>query len=197
MGRRLKQAAFPEHKTLEEFNVNEQESLSKKQLKQLKELQWLEQAYNLILLGPPGVGKTIFLLDRMLFSSVHYPADYGFIPDTLAEDGDELDALVLAGDPTLPGCEVRAVPLAVLEMWDEKGRDEKIIAVSLGDPVWGWVKSYQDIPHHLAQEISHFFEIYKDLEGKNTEIGSWLPGDKAWKVICASRERYNECALKE
>lgn len=132
-----------------------------------------------------------FLLDRMLFSSVHYPADYGFIPETLAEDGDELDALVLAGEPTFPGCEVRAVPLAVLEMWDEKGRDEKIIAVSLGDPVWGWVKSYHDLPHHLAREISHFFEIYKDLEGKKTEIGSWLPEDKAWEVICASRVRNN------
>jgi inorganic pyrophosphatase len=131
-----------------------------------------------------------FLLDRMLFSSVHYPADYGYIPETLAEDGDELDALVLAGDPTFPGCEIRAVPVAVLEMWDEKGRDEKIICVSMGDPLWGWVKQQGDLPPNLVREISHFFKIYKDLEEKKTEIGGWGGQEKAWEVICESRQRY-------
>lgn len=78
-------------------------------------------------------------LDRMLFSSVQYPADYGFIPETLAEDGDELDILVLAGEPTFPGCYLKATPVAMLEMWDERSRDEKILAISWGDPVWGWI----------------------------------------------------------
>lgn len=131
-----------------------------------------------------------FLLDRMLFSSVHYPADYGFIPETLAEDGDELDALVLAGDPTFPGCEIRAVPVAVLEMWDEKGKDEKIICVSLRDPVWGWITEYDHLPSNLLREIAHFFQIYKDLEDKPTRIGEWAGKEEAWEIIRAARERY-------
>src|SRR5690606_7557198 len=77
-----------------------------------------------------------FVLDRMLFSAVHYPADYGFIPDTLAEDGDELDALVLVGEATFPGCVIRARPIGVFHMWDEKGPDEKILAVPVSDPQW-------------------------------------------------------------
>lgn len=138
----------------------------------------------------PETGR--FVLDRMLFSAVHYPADYGFIPETLAEDGDEMDALVLAGEATFPGCEVRAVPLAMLEMWDEKGLDEKIISVSYGDPLWGSFSKYNDLPKHLIREITHFFEIYKELEGKETEIGSWYPEDKAWEVINKARERYKK-----
>ncbi len=131
-----------------------------------------------------------FMLDRMLFSSVHYPADYGFIPETLALDGDELDALVLAGDPTFPGCEVRAVPVAALEMWDEKGKDEKIIAVSLNDPLWGWIKKKQDLPPHLIKEISHFFAVYKELEGKKTEIGQWHDEEDTWKIISGAKDRF-------
>ncbi len=134
-----------------------------------------------------------FLLDRMLFSSVHYPADYGFILETLAEDGDELDCLVLAGDPTFPGCEIRAFPVAMLEMWDEKGKDEKIICVSRGDPLWGWVTEYDHLPLHLTREIAHFFKIYKELENKPVKIGAWHSKEKAWEVIHASRERYCSC----
>ncbi|HOB86651.1 MAG TPA: inorganic diphosphatase [Bacillota bacterium] len=132
-----------------------------------------------------------FQLDRMLFSSVHYPADYGFIPETLAEDGDELDALVLAGDPTFPGCEIRAVPVAVLEMWDEKGKDEKVICVSCGDPVWGWITDLDHLPPNLTREISHFFDIYKDLENKPVKVGEWYGKQKAWEVIRASQKRYH------
>lgn len=131
-------------------------------------------------------------LDRMLFSSVQYPAEYGFIPETLAEDGDELDILVLAGEPTFPGCQLRAVPVAMLEMWDEKSRDEKILAVSWRDPVWGWIRDYSHLPPSLLREISHFFSIYKELEGKVTEIGSWFPTEKAWEVIRQAQERYRK-----
>ena len=131
-------------------------------------------------------------LDRMLFSSVQYPADYGFIPETLAEDGDELDILVLAGEPTFPGCYLKATPVAMLEMWDERSRDEKILAISWGDPVWGWIRVTTTSPHQPAPEISHFFSIYKELEGKVTEIGSWFPADKAWQVIRKAQERYRE-----
>jgi inorganic pyrophosphatase len=138
-----------------------------------------------------------FVLDRMLFSSVHYPADYGFIPETLAADGDELDVLVLTGDPTFPGCQVMGLPVAMLEMWDEKGRDEKIIAISREDPLWGWIKKFEDVPPHLLREISHFFSIYKELEGKKTEIGSWYNKEQAWKTIHQAEARYKEIQQRQ
>ncbi len=130
-----------------------------------------------------------FFLDRMLFSSVHYPADYGFIPDTLAEDGDELDALVLVGEATFPGCIIRARPVGVFEMWDEKGPDEKILAVPVSDPQWNWVQELSDVPAHLLREITHFFQVYKDLEGKQTRVGSWKDREHALRVIEESVRR--------
>lgn len=130
-----------------------------------------------------------FVLDRMLFSSVHYPADYGFIPDTLAEDGDELDALVLVGEATFPGCIIRARPVGVFEMWDEKGPDEKILAVPVSDPQWNWVQELDDVPGHLLREITHFFQVYKDLEGKSTRVGSWKDREHACRVIAEAQER--------
>lgn len=87
-----------------------------------------------------------FYLDRMLFSSVHYPSDYGFILDTLAEDGDALDALVLVGEATFPGCIIRVEPVAAFEMWDEKGPDQKILCVPVSDPQWNWVQGLSDVP---------------------------------------------------
>ena len=130
-----------------------------------------------------------FVLDRMLFSSVHYPADYGFIPDTLAQDGDELDALVLVGEATFPGCIIRARPVGVFEMWDEKGPDEKILAVPVSDPQWNWVQELSDVPAHLLREITHFFQVYKDLEGKQTRVGSWKDREHALRVIEESVRR--------
>lgn len=124
-----------------------------------------------------------FVLDRMLFSSVHYPADYGFIPETLADDGDELDALVLVGEATFPGCTIVAAPVALFDMWDEKGRDEKILCVPVTDPQWNWVQDVSDVPQHLLREISHFFQVYKDLEAKNVRIGGWKGRKAAIEVI--------------
>lgn len=136
----------------------------------------------------PKTGR--FYLDRMLFSSVHYPADYGFVLDTLASDGDALDALVLVGEATFSGCIIRAHPVGLFEMRDEKGPDEKILCVPVNDPQWNWVKTLNDVPQHLLREITHFFQVYKDLEAKWTEVGGWQDRAVAWEVIRASRERY-------
>jgi inorganic pyrophosphatase len=117
-------------------------------------------------------------LDRHLFQATVYPTEYGFFPDTLAEDGDPLDALLLLGEPTVPGCHVRARPVAVLEMTDEKGRDLKVLCVPAGDPRWEHLQDLDDVDDFLLAEIRHFFVVYKDLEpGKESVIGGW--GTKA------------------
>ncbi|HHT73237.1 MAG TPA: inorganic diphosphatase [Firmicutes bacterium] len=133
-----------------------------------------------------------FYLDRMLFSAVHYPADYGFIPDTLAEDGDPLDALVLVGEATFPGCYIKVEPVGMFEMWDEKGPDQKILCVPISDPQWNWVKGLEDVPAHLLREVTHFFQVYKDLEKKKTRVGDWLPKQAALQTIKEAQARYAE-----
>src|SRR3989304_2445765 len=117
--------------------------------------------------------RGVFKYDRMLFSSVHYPSDYGYIPDTLAEDGDPLDALVLLGEPTFPGCLIEAKPIGLFKMWDEKGGDYKILCVPLNDPQWNWANDISEVPQHLLREIEHFFQVYKDLEEKKTGVEGW------------------------
>ena len=104
----------------------------------------------------------------MLFSAVHYPSDYGFIPGTLALDGDALDALVLVWESTFPGCVIEAKPIGVFKMWDEKGLDEKILCVPISDPLWNHVERLSDVPPHLLKEIEHFFSIYKDFVSPHT-----------------------------
>jgi inorganic pyrophosphatase len=129
-------------------------------------------------------------LDRRLFSATVYPADYGFIPDTLAEDGDPLDALVLLEEPVFPGCWVRARPIGIFWMEDEKGPDAKIICVPLGDPRWDPVRDLGDMPAHLRSEIHHFFDVYKALEpGKSTSTTGFEGRDAALGEIAASRAR--------
>jgi len=129
-------------------------------------------------------------LDRQLFSPVHYPTDYGFIENTLARDGDPLDALVLVWEPTFPGCVVEAAPVGVFHMRDEKGEDEKILCVPLHDPHWSEVTALDQVPDHLLQEIEHFFEVYKELEQKETEIRGWGGREDAIAVIRDARERH-------
>lgn len=133
-----------------------------------------------------------FVLDRMLFSAVHYPADYGYIPDTLARDGDPVDALVLVGEATFPGCLIESRPVGVFEMEDEKGPDEKILCVPLHDPQWNHIGTFDQVPDHLQREITHFFEVYKELEGKKTEVGGWRDEDAARERIRESRRRWRE-----
>jgi len=128
--------------------------------------------------------------DRMLFSAMHYPSDYGFIPDTLARDGDPLDALVLVWEPTFPGCVIEATPVGLFKMRDEKGPDEKILCVPLGDPLWNYIEALSDVPQHLLKEIEHFFRVYKDLEKKKTGIEGWQNKKSAIRIIRESRERF-------
>lgn len=130
-------------------------------------------------------------LDRRLFSATVYPTDYGFVPDTLAEDQDPLDALVLLEDPTFPGCIVTARPVGVLWMEDEKGRDAKIICVDPRDPRFSETYDIVDLHENLLAEIRHFFTIYKDLEPeKYSIVAGWEGREAAWAEIEASRARY-------
>ena len=127
-----------------------------------------------------------FVLDRTLYSSVHYPCDYGFIEGTLAEDGDPLDVLVVIAEPTFPGCVVRARPVGVLDMLDEKGHDYKILAVAHDDPRGEATYALEDLSPHLLREIENFFETYKTLEKRPTEVNGWLGVDDAWRIIDAA-----------
>ncbi len=134
--------------------------------------------------------RRVFKLDRMLFSSMHYPSDYGFIVDTLAEDGDPLDAMVLLGEPTFPGCLIEARPIGLFKMRDEKGLDHKILCVPLGDPQWNHIHNLRDVPPHLLIEIEHFFDVYKELEKKKTAVEGWEEADVARRIIEEARQRY-------
>jgi inorganic pyrophosphatase len=128
------------------------------------------------------------MLDRRLFVSMSYPADYGFVEGTLGDDGDPLDAVVLVGDPTFPGCRIACRVVGVFRMADEKGRDEKIICVPLRDPAWLRTSDVDDIPYELRNEIEHFFQVYKDLEsGKSTETHGF--GNRAEAEAIVERAR--------
>ena len=138
----------------------------------------------------PATGHIV--LDRRLFTSMSYPADYGFVEGTLGEDGDPLDALCLVGEPTFPGCRIRARVVGVFHMTDEKGPDEKVILVPLKDPAWMRVSDIHDIPAELRNEIEHFFQVYKDLEDKWTETWGYGNRDEARAVIESARRRRDE-----
>jgi inorganic pyrophosphatase len=138
-----------------------------------------------------------FVLDRTLYSSVHYPTDYGFLEGTLAEDGDPLDVLVVISEPTFPGCIVRGRPIGVLDMADDKGHDHKILAVAHDDPRWDAVAGHDDLPPHQLAEIVNFFETYKALERRKTDVRGWLGTDDAWRIIDASVEAARRLASGE
>jgi inorganic pyrophosphatase len=138
----------------------------------------------------------VFRLDRNLHSPVHYPGDYGFIPSTLSGDGDALDVLVLVDTPSFSGCLLEVRPIGMLEMLDQGKTDEKILAVGLNNPRYKDLKNYTEVYTHILREIQHFFAIYKDLEGKRTELISWHDTEQARKTILESAERYAE-ALRQ
>ena len=118
-------------------------------------------------------------LDRMLFTSTRYPDDYGFIDDTLGEDGDPLDALVLLEEPTFPGCVIRCRALGMFRMRDEKGGDDKVLCVPASDQRASWRTEIDDVSEFHRLEIQHFFEVYKDLEpGKSVEGAHWVVAKK-------------------
>jgi len=122
-------------------------------------------------------------LDRVLYSSVQYPYDYGFVPNTLADDGDPLDGMVLMDQPTFPGCVIAARPIGMLEMIDSGERDEKILCVPDKDPRYTNVKSLQDVANHRLEEIAEFFKTYKNLEKKVTEILGWKDIDQVMPLV--------------
>jgi inorganic pyrophosphatase len=128
-------------------------------------------------------------LDRMLFTATMYPADYGFIDGTLGGDGDPLDALVLVGEPTFPGCRIRVRPVGLFRMTDEKGEDEKILCVPLRDPTWSHIEDLEQIPEPLRDEIEHFFQVYKDLEGHKVSTDGFEDRAAAVDVIAVARAR--------
>jgi inorganic pyrophosphatase len=129
-------------------------------------------------------------LDRMLFTSTRYPLDYGFVPDTLAEDDDPLDAMVMLEEPTFPGCLVLARPVGVFWMSDEHGPDAKILTVPARDTRYAGIEDLTDVPGYLAAEIGHFFDIYKQLEpGKSTDVRGWQDRAAAEQVIKAAVAR--------
>ncbi len=128
--------------------------------------------------------------DRMLFSSMMYPGDYGFIPETLALDKDPLDVLVLGSEPTFPMCVMEVKPIGVFHMTDEKGPDEKIICVPVSDPIWNLLEDISDMNQHQLKEIEHFFQVYKDLEEKKVDVGGWGDVSEAYEIVDNCTKRY-------
>jgi inorganic pyrophosphatase len=129
-------------------------------------------------------------LDRFLFSSVVYPTDYGFIPKTLAEDGDPLDAMVCVSEPTFPGCVIPVKVIALFRMRDEEGVDDKVVCVPHTDPNWNTMEKLEDLPQALRDEISHFFSIYKQPQGIHVTVDGWYQREDALSTIDEAHERY-------
>jgi len=136
--------------------------------------------------------RGIFRLDRVLYSSVHYPTDYGFVPDTLADDGDPLDVLLVVEEPTFPGCYVRMRPIGALVMSDEKGLDDKILGVPVDDPRFEGIDTLTQLHPHWLREIENFFATYKKLQEKFVHVEGWESREHAWSLIDRSRLAYTK-----
>lgn len=134
--------------------------------------------------------------DRMLFSSMMYPGDYGFVPETLALDSDPLDVLVLGHEPTFPMCVMEVKPIGVFHMADEKGPDEKIVCVPISDPIWSLKEDISDLNPHRLDEITHFFQVYKDLEEKKVDVGGWGNAEEARQIVKKCIQRYQNSEHK-
>lgn len=130
-------------------------------------------------------------LDRYLYSSSHYPGDYGFIPQTLAEDGDPLDVLVMVNEPTFTGCLIEARPIGIFCMTDRGLDDYKVLAVPSTDPLFNEYRELKDAPPHFLREVEHFFSTYKQLEGVTIRSRGWQQAEMAHKEIQESAERYS------
>lgn len=134
----------------------------------------------------------LLILDRILYTSTHYPANYGFIPHTLAEDGDPLDVLVLCSESLLPLSLVKVYPIGVITMNDNGKNDEKIIAIPFTDPNYNSYKTIADLPKHVFDEMQHFFSVYKQLEGKNTAVNTVCGRENAIAIIEKSLMSYKD-----
>mgnify|MGYP001565245908 CR=1 FL=1 len=131
-------------------------------------------------------------VDRVLYSPMHYPANYGFVPRTLWDDGDPLDVLVLSHESFVPGCLVDARPIGVLDMKDDGEGDAKILSVPARDPRFNSIKDISDIEPHILEEILHFFKVYKDLQKKEVVVEKWQGREKALEAILHSFDLYNQ-----
>ncbi len=137
------------------------------------------------------------VLDRVLYSSIHYPGDYGLIPQTYYEDGDPLDILVMVNEPTFSGCVIQARPIGLFRMKDRDEPDDKILAVPASDPIFGDYHDIGDIPQHFLQEVAHFFAVYKDLEGVHVKTLGWEGAERAKQRILYAAELYRKKILRE
>jgi inorganic pyrophosphatase len=131
-------------------------------------------------------------LDRFLFSSVVYPTDYGYIPETWGLDNDPLDAMVCVSEPTFPGCLIVVKPIALFRMRDDEGQDDKVLGVPIHDPNWNTFNALDDLPSQLCEEIAHFFGMYKGPEGKEVEVDGWYPREEALAEIDEAHERWQD-----
>ena len=158
------------------------------------------EEFNVIIEVPTGSNnkyeynaeQDIFELDRVLFSSVHYPGCYGFIPQTLGGDGDPLDVVVLTGEPMITGSVLSVRPVGFLKMTDDKGQDEKILAVPVNDPRFNERCKLSDIRQHVLLEIEHFFRIYKELEKKFVDIDKWYDVEDTKKLILEAHSNFKK-----
>ncbi|NPA85965.1 MAG: inorganic diphosphatase [bacterium] len=139
----------------------------------------------------------IFKLDRVLYSPMFYIVDYGFIPQTHYDDGDPLDIMVLVDEPTFPGCLIRARPVGLLRMIDAGERDDKVLAVPVDDPRYAEIKDISQLPQHLLKELAHFFQRYKELQGKEVIFDKWEGADKAKEAILRAVELYKQKFRKQ
>ncbi|MBE6594314.1 MAG: inorganic diphosphatase [Ruminococcaceae bacterium] len=136
-------------------------------------------------------------LDRVLYTSTHYPANYGFIPRTYADDGDPLDVLVLCNRPIQPLTLVRVYPIGVMRMLDDGHVDDKIIAIPFSDPTYNHIRSIDEMPPHIFDEIMHFFSVYKQLENKQTAVKTLFDREEAERIVAECIEAYHEKFVKE
>ena len=134
----------------------------------------------------------IIVLDRVLFSSLHYPGDYGLIPRTFYDDGDPLDILLMTNEPTFPGCVIQARVIGIFRMLDRGVNDDKILAVPATDPLFSEYHDLKDVPPHFLNEVAHFFEVYKDLEGMRTKPLGWENADAAKAEIMRSIKLFDD-----
>ncbi|MBO5822877.1 MAG: inorganic diphosphatase [Lentisphaeria bacterium] len=131
-------------------------------------------------------------LDRVLYTSTHYPANYGFIPRTYADDGDPLDVLVICSQEILPMTLIRVMPIGVMRMLDGGAIDDKIIAVPFSDPTYNYIRSIDELPPHIFDEIMHYYSVYKQLENKQTAVKELLNADDAKRIISECIDNYNK-----
>jgi inorganic pyrophosphatase len=144
-----------------------------------------------------NVQKKAIVLDRVLYSAVHYPGDYGFIPRTLDDDGDPLDILVLVTSPTFPGCIMAARPIGLLRMEDEETCDDKILAVPISDPRFQEYLDLDRVPQHILREIAYLFQTYKLPENKKVQVLGWEGAAAAREIITECQTRYSDSLQQE